>query len=136
MPSGDTSAERLRLWLERSRDGRGYYLRDAATEEPVRWEDPRIRVVAAAGVTFRPEALEDPSFDPGRRLALVAEPDNEHDPNAVGIWNVDKKLQVGYVPREVAAELDGSEQAVSIWRVDGGLRVLIAPADAWIGTPR
>lgn len=129
-------SERLRLWLERSRDGRGYRLRDAATGEPVRWEDPRIRVVAAAGVSFRPESLEDASFDPGRRLALVAEPDNEYDPNAVAIWNVDRTLQIGYVPREVAAELDGSEQAVSIWRVDGGLRVLIAPGDAWIGRPR
>jgi hypothetical protein len=128
--------ERLRLWLERSRDGRGYNLRDAATEEPVRWEDPRIRVVSVAGVSFRPEALEDPSFDPGCRVALVPEPENEHDPNAVSIWNADRTLQVGYVPREVAAELDGSEQAVSIWRVDGGLRVLIVPHDAWIGRPR
>jgi hypothetical protein len=128
--------ERLRLWLERSRDGRGYNLRDAATDEPVRWEDPRIRVVAAAGVSFRPEALDDPSFDPGSRLALVREPENEHDPNAVAIWNEARTVQLGYVPREVASELDGSEQAVSIWRVDGGLRVLIAPREAWIGRPR
>jgi len=137
MPSGDSSStERLRLWLERSFDGRGYRLRDAATGEPVAWEDPRIRVVPVAGVTFRPESLEDVSFDPGCRLALVREPDNEHDPKAVGIWNADRTLQVGYVPREAAAELDGSEQAVSIWRVDGGLRVLIAPGQAWIGRPR
>jgi hypothetical protein len=129
-------SERLRLWLERSRDGRGYHLRDAATGEPVRWEDERIRVVAVAGVSFRPEALEDPSFDPGRPLALVPEPENEHDPQAVAIWNVDRTLQLGYVPREVAAALDGSEQAVSLWRPDGGLRVLIAPSDAWIGRPR
>ena len=129
-------SERLRLWLERSRDGRGYNLRDAATDELVRWEDPRIRVVAAAGVSFRLEALDDPSFDPGRRLALVREPENEHDPNAVAIWNEARTVQVGYVPREVASELEGSEQAVSIWRVDGGLRVLIAPREAWIGRPR
>ena len=129
-------SERLRLWLERSRDGRGYHLRDAATGDPVRWEDPRVRVVAVAGVTFRPEALHDPSFDPGRALALVPEPTNEHDPNAVAIWNAERTLQVGYVPRDDAAELDGSEQAVSLWRVDGGLRVLIAPPDAWIGRPR
>ena len=129
-------SERLRLWLERSRDGRGYHLRDAATAEPVEWEDPRLKVVAAAGVSFRPEALEDPSFDPGRRLALVREPENEYDPNAIAIWNEDRTLQLGYVPREVAAELEGSEQAVSLWRVEGGLRVLIAPADAWIGRPR
>jgi hypothetical protein len=78
-------AERLRLWLERGE--RGYFLRDAATNERVRWEDPRIRVVPVAGVSYRPEALPDPSFDPGRRLELVPEPDNEHDPNAVAIWN-------------------------------------------------
>jgi len=40
------------------------------------------------------------------------------------------------VPREDAPRLAGNEQAVSIWRTDGGLRVLIAPADAWIGRPR
>lgn len=126
--------ERLRLWLERGASG--YHMRDAATGEPVRWEDERIRVVPAAGVSFRPESLPDPSFDPGRRLALVPEPENEHDPNAVGIWNQERTLQAGYVPREVAPELRGGEQAVSLWRVEGGLRVLIAPADAWIGTPR
>jgi HIRAN domain len=127
-------AERLRLWLERGE--RGYFLRDAATNERVRWEDPRIRVVPVAGVSYRPEALPDPSFDPGRRLELVPEPDNEHDPNAVAIWNAERTLQAGYVPAAVARELAGDEQAVSLWRVEGGLRVLIAPADAWIGTPR
>jgi HIRAN domain len=127
-------SERLRLWLERGASG--YYLRDAASGEAVRWGDPRLRVVPVAGVSYRAEALPDESFDPGRRLLLVREPENEHDPNAVAIWNEARTLQVGYVPREVAPELDGSEQAVSLWRVDGGLRVLIAPADAWIGTPR
>ncbi len=111
-------------------------MRDAATGERVRWEDERIRVVAVAGVSYRPEALDDPSFDPGRRLALVPEPDNPHDSNAVAIWNEARTLQLGYVPRDVAPELRGDEQAVSLWRVDGGLRVLVAPADAWIGAPR
>ena len=127
-------SERLRLILERAHSG--YRLRDAATGEPVRWEDPRIRVVHVAGVSYRAEALPDPSFDPGRRLVLVREPDNEHDPNAVGIWNEERRLQLGYVPGETAAELVGDEQAVSLWRVEGGLRVLIAPRDAWIGQPR
>ena len=127
-------SERLRVLLERGRSG--FHLRDAATGEPIRWEDPRIRVVAVAGVSFRPEALDDPSFEPGLSLALVSEPENEHDPNAVGIWNEQRTLQVGYVPREVAPELSGDEQAVSLWRVDGGLRVLIVPADAWVGRPR
>ena len=82
-----------------------------------------------------PDAVEDASFDPGRRLALVPEPENEHDPSAVAIWNEERTLQAGYVPRETAAELGGDEQAVSLWRVEGGLRVLIVPADAWVGRP-
>jgi hypothetical protein len=126
--------ERLRLLLERARSG--YRLRDAATGEVVRWEDERVRVVPVAGVSFRPEALDDPSFEPGLPLALVPEPENEHDPNAVGVWNEGRTIQAGYVPRDVAPELTGDEQAVSLWRVEGGLRVLIAPADAWICRPR
>ena len=128
------SEARLRLWLERVE--RGYRLRDAATGERVAWEDPRIRVVPVAGVSYRAEAAADASFDPGRRLDLVPEPDNEHDPHAVAIWNEDRSLQAGYVPGTVAPELRGDEQAVSLWRVEGGLRVLIAPREAWIGTPR
>ena len=114
----------------------GYHLRDAATGERVAWEDPRIRVVPVAGVSFRPEAVADASFDPGRRIALVPEPDNEHDPNAVAVWNEERTLQAGYVPRDVVTELDGSEQAVSLWRAGEGLRILLVPADAWVGRPR
>ena len=102
----------------------------------MRWEDRRIRVVPVAGVSFRPGNVDDASFDPGSRLALVPEPENEHDPNAVAIWNQARTLQAGYVPRDVALELQGDEQAISLWRVEGGLRVLIVPPDAWVGTPR
>ncbi len=131
--------ERLRLWLEPG--GGGYFLRDAATGEPVRWEDPRVRVVKVAGTSYRGDALQDDAFAPGLRLALVPEPENEHDPNAVAIWDAERRLQVGYVPAEVAPEVRGDERAVSLWefREEGrriGLRVLIAPADAWIQEPR
>ena len=122
------------MWLERGDSG--YYLRDAASGQPVRWSDPRVRVVAVAGVSFRAEALPDASFDPGRRVVLVREPENEHDPNAVAIWNEEQTLQLGYVPRETAPELRGDEQALSLWRVEGGLRVLIVPPGAWVGRPR
>ena len=127
-------SDRLRLWLERA--GAGVRMRDAATGELVAWEDERVRVIPVAGVSFRPDAVGDESFDPGRRLALVPEPENEHDPNAVGIWNAERTLQAGYVPAGLAPTLDRDVQAVSLWRVEGGLRVLLAPADAWIGRPR
>jgi hypothetical protein len=130
-------SERLRLWLERDRRGAGYHLRDAATGERVEWEDPRLRVVAVAGVSFRPGAVADASFDPGARLSLVPEPENEHDPNAIGIWNEDRTLQAGYVPRDTAAELSGDELAVSLWRAGAdGLRVLLVPPGSWVGRPR
>jgi hypothetical protein len=127
---------RLRLWLERDRRGAGYHLRDAATGEQVEWEDPRVLVVPVAGVSFRPDAVKDSSFDPGRRLALVPEPENEHDPGAVAVWNEDRTLQAGYVPRETVPVLAGDEQAVSLWRAGEGLRVLIVPAGSWVGRPR
>jgi hypothetical protein len=129
-------SERLRLWLERDRRGAGYHLRDAATGEHVAWEDERILVVPIAGVSFRPEAVADASFDPGARLALVPEPENEHDPNAVAVWNAEQTLQAGYVPRETASELTGDELAVSLWRAGEGLRVLIVPQGSWVGRPR
>jgi hypothetical protein len=130
------SRRRLRLWLERDRRGAGYHLRDAATGERVSWEDTRLRVVPVAGVSFRPEAVADVSFDPGARLSLLPEPENEHDPNAIAVWNAERTLQAGYVPREVAAELDGSEQAVSLWRAGEGLRILLVPRGSWVGKPR
>ena len=138
-PAGSSSSDRLRLWLERS--GGGFFLRDAASDEPVGWSDPRVRVVKVAGASYRHDALQDAAFDPGRRLSLVPEPENEHDPNAIAIWDAERQLQAGYVPAEVAPELDGGEQAVSLWefREGGsriGLRVLIVPADAWVGDPR
>ena len=131
---------RLRLWLERAGDG--FRLRDAATEELVRSEDPRIRVLPVAGVSYRLDALQDDAFAPGRRLTLVPEPENEHDPHAIAVWDEGRRVQVGYVPADVARELDsGSWQAVSIWEFHeggrrAGLRILLAPREAWIGLPR
>ncbi len=144
MPAGSSSSSdapgRLRLWLERGESG--YWLRDAATGEAVRWNDERLRVVKLAGSSYRLDALQDDGFAPGRRLALVPEPENEHDRHAVGIWDAGRRVQAGYVPAEGAPELHGDEQALSLWEFRGedgrriGLRVLVAPADAWVQEPR
>lgn len=137
---GSWHSERLRLWLERGASG--FRLRDAATGEAVDWDDERLRVVKLAGASYRTDELQDDGFAPGRRLALVAEPENEHDPNAVAVWDAARRVQAGYVPAEVAPLLRGDEQAVALWEFrddDGrriGLRVLLAPHDAWIQEPR
>jgi len=141
MPAeSSSSSDRLRLWLERGESG--YWLRDAATGAALKWDDPRLRVVKLAGSSYRLDALQDDAFAPGRRLSLVREPENEHDPNAVAVWDAERRLQGGYVPADVAPELRGDEQAVSLWEFrdeEGrrvGLRVLVAPAAAWIQEPR
>ena len=48
--------ERVRLWLERA--GAGYRLRDAATEQVVREDDPRIHVIPVAGVSYRLDEVQ------------------------------------------------------------------------------
>ena len=139
-PKSSSSSDRLRIWLEPGESG--YWLRDAGTGEAMTWDDPRVRVVKLAGASYRAEALQDDAFAPGRRLALVPEPENEHDPNAVAIYDLERRLQAGYVPAEIAPDLQGDEQAVSLWEFRGedgariGLRVLLAPAGAWIQEPR
>jgi len=102
--------ERLRIWLERGESG--YWLRDASTGEAMKWDDPRVRVVKLAGASYRLDALQDEAFAPGRKLALVREPDNEHDPNAVAVFDAEQRVQAGYVPADVA------------------------PAEAWVQEPR
>jgi hypothetical protein len=141
MPAEDSSSsDRLRVWLEKGESG--YWLRDAATGEALRWNDGPLRVVKLAGSSYRTEELQDEGFTPGRRLALVPEPDNEHDPNAVGVWDADRRVQAGYLPAGIAPKAKLDDQAVSLWefldesgrRV--GLRVLLAPAGAWIQEPK
>jgi HIRAN domain len=139
---------RLRIWLERGEleGGRGFWLRDAATGGALSWDDARLatggaRVVPVAGASYRADDLQDAAFAPGKPLAIVPEPENEHDPNALAIWDAERRLQVGYVPAEIAPELALPLQAVSLWewregdrRV--GLRVLVASPEVWIGKPR
>ena len=117
-------------------------MRDAATEQFVREDDPRIHVIPVAGVSYRMAEVQAEGFAPGRPLALVPEPDNEHDANAIAIWDAERRVQAGYVPADVARTLRADEwQAVSLREFAeegrrGGLRVLLAPRDAWIGVPR
>ena len=142
------SEERLRIWLERGEleDGRGFWLRDAASGDALGWQDVRLaaagaRVLPVVGTSYRGEALQEDAFEPGNEVALVAEPENEHDPNAIAVWDAARRIQAGYVPADVAPELELPLQALSLWewregdrRV--GLRILVAPPPVWLGRPR
>jgi hypothetical protein len=73
----------------------------------------RVCGVAGAG-RHHAEALQSSGAAPGRPLALRRDPGNEHDPSAVAV-DVPGGEQVGWVPREVAAELAPELDAGRAW---------------------
>ena len=113
-------------------------LRLAATPRPV--SSTRIRVDQVAGVSYRLDACRTTRSRQAGGSRSCAEPDNEHDPHAIGIWDESERgcRAATSRPRR-ARELDADDwQAVSLWEFfedgrRGGLRVLLAPRDAWIG---
>jgi HIRAN domain len=80
--------------------GSGRYLARDAPELSER--GLRVMGVAGAG-SHHADAIESDAVAPGRPLELRRDPDNEHDPNAIAVHA--GGAQVGWVPREVAAEL-------------------------------
>jgi HIRAN domain len=65
-----------------------------------------LRVAGVAGARLHhSEALDSEDVAPGRPLELRRDPANPHDPNAIAVHAGGAGDQVGWVPREVAAEL-------------------------------
>jgi HIRAN domain-containing protein len=62
-------------------------------------------VFNVAGVTHRRKELQHDSFRPPNFVALVKEDSNPYDKNAVSVWNNDKSMTVGYVPKEDAEDI-------------------------------
>lgn len=58
-----------------------------------------------SGITFRSDVLLKKCFSNGSAVKLVPDFDNEHDENAIGVWDKDRKNQLGWVPKDLAAEL-------------------------------
>ena len=45
----------------------------------------------------------------------MPEPENEHDPNAVAVWDAERRVQAGYLPAGIAPKVKVDDQAVSLW---------------------
>jgi HIRAN domain len=101
--------------------GVGYYLE--GQDEPSPWSDelecesPEVLILRVAGTTHRRAALQRPECAPGRKLRLLAEPTNRHDPNAVGVWDAALRTRIGYVPRAHAADVRRRLAAGRVGRV-------------------
>jgi HIRAN domain-containing protein len=71
-----------------------------------------IRIAGVAGAArHHAEALEAPEL--GAPLTLQRDPGNEHDPNAIQVLVSGE--QIGWVPREIAAELAPQIDAGTTW---------------------
>jgi hypothetical protein len=65
-----------------------------------------LRVAGVAGAAMHhADALESDAVAPGRPLELRRDLGNPHDPNAIAVHATGGGGQVGWVPRELAAEL-------------------------------
>jgi hypothetical protein len=103
-----------------------------------------VRVAAVAGAgQHHAAALATDAVAPGRPLELRRDPDNPHDPNAIQVHPAAGGEQVGWVPRELAAELAPDLDAGRRWSAvvlreqrrsprdpRDGLTMLLAAADA------
>ena len=97
----------------------GYQLVDRASDRYLARDAPELRerglrVAGVAGASqHHSEALgEAPA--PGEALELRRDPNNEHDPNAIAV-HVPGGAQLGWVPREIAAELAPEMDAGRPW---------------------
>ncbi|MBI4520049.1 MAG: hypothetical protein HY701_04380 [Gemmatimonadetes bacterium] len=142
-------ASRAAFYLEpfQSDSGRGFVVCRSQDDQRLNWRTlPRsegIESMLVVGEQYRIENLQDPSFAAGEPLALVPEPGNHHDPNAVAVWNADRTLQAGYVPREAAPAISerllrgDPIRCICLWESlenerRTGIRLLLCSADAVI----
>lgn len=126
----------------------GYSLVDAASGRYLARSDPELqrRGLVVSGVAgagrHHADALQSDAASPGRPLVIRRDPANEADPNAVAIDTTDGE-QVGWVPRELAAEIVPELDAGRRWSAvvlreqrpsprdpRAGLTMLLARADS------
>lgn len=62
-------------------------------------------VSKVAGLDYRTAELQNSAFAVGQRVRLLPDPAEKHDPNAIGVWSEDGTVQVGWIPKWMAADL-------------------------------
>jgi HIRAN domain len=100
-----------------------------------------LRVTGVAGAAqHHGEALQSGAAAPGQAVRLRRDPENPHDPHAIAVDGGDG-VQLGWVPRELAAALAGELDAGRPWSAvvlreqrasprdpRTGITILLAPA--------
>jgi hypothetical protein len=91
----------------------------------------RVAGVAGAG-RHHAEALKSDDASPGRPLVLRRDASNEHDPNAIAV-DTQGGEQLGWVPRDLAAELAPRLDAGEPWTAIALREQRPSPRDARTG---
>jgi HIRAN domain len=92
-----------------------------------------LKVAGVAGAArHHAEALASDAAAPGRPLVLRRDAGNEHDPNAIAVDTADGD-QLGWVPRELAAELAPQLDAGTPWSAVALRESRASPRDPRIG---
>jgi hypothetical protein len=132
------------VWLS------GYQLIDPESGRYLARDAPEVAAaglvvasVAGAGRHHAQALADEDAVAPGRALTLRRDPANEHDPNAIAVHAGDGGEQLGWVPREVAAEVAPDLDRGRPWTAIAlrerrasprdprtGLTMLLAPARA------
>ena len=133
-PDGDVESRDLRflgpsgIWLD-------------GEELPQSLKDAGCSITNVAGAT-RHAGIAHPTLNVGWAVTLVSEPSDPSGRYVVGVWTTDSNLQVGYLPREVAATMAVGDHGESVYgalvaaeyrRVGSnervGLKLLIGPGN-------
>jgi hypothetical protein len=102
-----------------------------------------VASVAGAAQHHAQALADEEAVAPGSALTLRRDPGNAHDPNAIAVHAAGGGAQLGWVPREVAADLAAELDAGRPWTAvalrerrssprdpRSGLTMLLAPAPA------
>lgn len=150
LSGGITKSTDFELKGHSTAEGRGYVVQRSQDRQRLAyWSLPVSQGLYAfnvAGTSYRRKALQDPAFSAGKRLAIIPEPTNPADPEALAVWDNAHKRHIGYVPKDCPTAMrrrmreERGYTYLSMWenrkgKVRVGLRVLAIKSDVRIRLP-
>jgi restriction system protein len=111
-------------------DEDGLFLREADHHTP----DPRCFFCRVAGTSYRRDALQREDLKPGASVLLRPESDNQHDANAIAVWDPSGTVQLGYLPADLSPVLRARVPAGrGLGEVFGGVVITEFRRDSEVG---
>lgn len=91
-------------------NGSGYIVRRIKDQQKLNWYTlPRsdgLESIQVVGCSHYLSNLQQSCFYVGAKVLLVPEKDNKYDPNAIAVWDINKRFKIGYIPKEEAKRIN------------------------------